>query len=99
MPECINITLSHIPDDDVEVRAVFDSEAGGPAFEMAAMDPNFEDWTDPNHLLFTPGTYNIGQELSLSVIDDDDSPAEGQWVPGEILFSTVISNNLFEHSH
>ena len=90
VPECINITLSHIPNDDVEVRAVFDFEAGGPAFEMVVMDPNFEDWTDPNHLLFTSVNYFVPQQICLEAIDDDEVMEVGlELVPGQIILEAL----------
>ena len=90
-PCCIKITLSHIPTDDVEVRAVMESEFEL-LYDMVVMDPNFEDWTDPNHLLFTSGNYNSPQTICLTAIDDDDRPdTDLEWIPG-----TIFLNGLSE---
>ncbi|MHC4501369.1 MAG: hypothetical protein ACYS21_19945, partial [Planctomycetota bacterium] len=68
---CVNVTLSHEPTHDVEVRAAIQSEYDL-LFDTVIMDPNFEEWTDPNHLLFTDINYNSPQQICLTVVDDDE---------------------------
>ena len=87
---CVDVTLSHPPASNVEVRAEFDFGEYEETLEsMVVMDPNFEDWTDPNNLLFTPTNYNSPQEICLWTIDNDkrgEGPTEDwEWIIGEIL--------------
>jgi hypothetical protein len=68
---------------------------------MVVMDPNFEDWTDPNNLLFTPTNYFITQELCLWAIANDErgeGPTEDwEWIIGEILLNGT-SDDPWYHS-
>jgi hypothetical protein len=89
VPVVANVTLSHKPDSNVEVRAEIYSDYDL-LYDMVVMDPNFEDWTDPNNLLFTPGNYSVNQQITFKAVDDDELVEPWlEWVPGEIIFSTV----------
>jgi hypothetical protein len=99
---CVDVRLSHPPTSNVEVRAEFDFGEYEETMEsMVVMDPNFEDWTDPNHLLFTPANYLITQELCLWAIDNDkrgEGPTEDwEWIIGEI-FLNGTSDDPWYHS-
>jgi hypothetical protein len=65
-PRCVNVTLSHKPTSNVEVRAFIESEYDLLANSMVVMDPNL--------LHFTPGNYNVNQTICLEALDDDDYP-------------------------
>ncbi|MHC4214596.1 MAG: hypothetical protein ACYSWP_14635 [Planctomycetota bacterium] len=99
---CVDVTLSHPPNHNVEVRAEFDFGEYKDALEiMVVMDPNFEDWTDPNHLLFTPANYNSDQQICLWAIDNDvrgDGPAE-DWerLSGDILLNGVSDDPRYHN--
>jgi hypothetical protein len=91
---CVDVTLSHKPCPDpcnpetcydVEVRAAIESDFDL-LFDTVIMDPNFEEWTDPNYLLFHPGDYNVNQTICLEAVDDDElAEAWLEWVPGQII--------------
>ena len=96
VPVVANVRLSHLPTSNVEVRAGIDSEYDL-LFDMVVIDPNFEDWTDPNNLLFTPGNYNVAQTITFKAIDDDELVADGlEWVPGWIYFETVSDDPRYK---
>jgi len=84
----VNVTLSHKPAHNVEVRGELVSDYDL-IYEMVVMNPNFEDWTEPNCLTFTPGNYSINQQICLTALDDDDELVEPwlEWVPGSIFFN------------
>ena len=78
--KCVDVTLSHQPTDNVEVRAYRESEFDILLESMSVMDPN--------HLLFTPGNYNIPQQICLEARDDDElAEAWLEWVSGVILLN------------
>ncbi|HIJ71278.1 MAG TPA: hypothetical protein HPP87_07940 [Planctomycetes bacterium] len=84
VPVCVNVSLSHMPDSEVEIRGEIASDFET-IFDMVVMDPNFEEWTDPNHLLFSPANYSIPQQICLEARDDEELVEEGlEWVPGTI---------------
>ena len=95
---CVDIRLSHKPCDpcnptdchDVEVRGELASNFDILLENMVVMDPNFEEWTDPNHLLFTPANYNQNQQICLEAIDDPClAEAWLEWVPGVLLLNGI----------
>ena len=87
---CANVRLSHVPTDDVEVRGELASNFDILLENMVVMDPNFEEWTDPNHLLFTPGNYNVAQQICFEAIDDPClAQAWLEWVPGVLLLNGI----------
>ncbi|MHC4659756.1 MAG: hypothetical protein ACYS83_11370 [Planctomycetota bacterium] len=93
---CVNVTLSHEPTHDVEVRAAIQSEYDL-LFDTVIMDPNFEEWTDPNHLLFTDINYNSPQQICLTVVDDDElAEAWLEWVPGQIILWGLSDDPRYE---
>jgi len=94
---CVNITLSHLPTKNVEVRGELVSDFDILLESMVVMDPTFEDWTDPNHLLFTPGNYNVAQTICLEAIDDDElAEAWLEWVPGRILLNGLSGDPRYK---
>ncbi len=89
---CVDVTLSHPPASNVEIRAEFASGDYEELLEsMVVMDPNFENWGDPNKLLFTPANYNSPQQICLWTIDNDErgeGPTEDwEWIIGEFLLN------------
>ena len=91
-----------MPTSNVEVRGelVPDYDV---LFDMVVMDPNFEDWTDPNHLTFTPANYNVPQQICLTALDDDvrgEGPEadELEWVPGVILLNGLSDDVRYQSS-
>jgi hypothetical protein len=87
VPVCVNVTLSHKPTHNVEIRGALESEFEL-IYDTVVMDPNFEDWTDPNHLLFDPCNYNVNQTICLTVLDDEEHPdTDLEWIPGQILLN------------
>jgi hypothetical protein len=92
VPYCFDVTLSHQPTDDVYVIVFRESEYDIVLESMSVMDPNFEDWTDPNRMKFTPGNWNVGQTICLKALDDDERgegpEGEGlEWVPGVVILT------------
>jgi len=92
VPYCFDVTLSHKPTDDVYVIVVRESEYEIVLESMSVMDPNFEDWTDPNRMTFTPDNYNDNQTICLKALDDDirgEGPEEEglEWVPGVVILT------------
>ena len=88
VPYCFDVTLSHKPTDDVYVIVVRESEYELLLGDMSVMDPNFEDWTDPNRMTFTPDNYNDNQTICLEALDDDDHPdSEDEWIPGVVILT------------
>jgi hypothetical protein len=84
---CVNVTISHKPTHDVEVRGELASEFEL-IFDMVVMDPNFEEWTDPNHLLFTDINYNSPQQICLTVVDDDELVEPWyEWIDGAVILN------------
>jgi hypothetical protein len=94
---CLAVRLSHIPDYNVQVRASLESDFEL-IYETVIMDPNFEDWTDPNHLLFTPSTYRTTQDICLKTIDDDEYPEGGgtERIPGQIYLNGTSKDVRYE---
>jgi hypothetical protein len=102
---CVNVTLSHKPCPDpcnpetcyeVEVRAEATSEFEI-ILEQFIMDPNFEDWTDPNHLLFNKDNYNVNQQVCFKVLDDEEHPdTDLEWIPGTVLFNGISDDIRYQ---
>ena len=109
VPVCVNVTLSHKPcPDPCNPDTCYDVEVRGQLasgydilLDMVVMDPNFEDWTDPNNLLFTSGNYNVNQTICLTALDDDirgDGPDEDglEWIPGVILLNALSDDIRYQ---
>jgi hypothetical protein len=96
VPRCVNVTLSHLPTHNVEIRAFIESEFDL-IYDQVIVDPNFEDWTDPNHLLFTPGNYNSPQQICLKVLDDEEHPdTDDEWIPGTLFVNGASDDIRYE---
>jgi len=94
-PACVNVTLSHMPYSEVEVRG----ELVGSAVDMVIMDPNFEAWTDPNHLLFHSCNYNIPQQICLKALNDDEATEVGtEWIAGQIILNGFSDDPWYQSS-
>jgi len=92
VPVCVNVTLSHLPTDDVYVIVVRETGYEILLESMSVMDPPLGESDDPNRLLFTPGNYNTPQQICLEARDDDirgEGPEEEglEWVPGVVIFT------------
>jgi hypothetical protein len=83
VPYCFNVTLSHLPTDDVYVLVVFESEYEVVLESMSVMDPPLGVADDPNKLTFTvsgnptwnsasmTSNWNVAQQICLEARDDD----------------------------
>jgi len=97
VPRCVNVTLSHQPDYDVEVRAELVSDFDILLENMVVMDPNFEDWTDPNHFLFTSGNYNSPRQICFKALDDEELVEPWlEWVYGQLLLNGLSDDPRYQ---
>ena len=89
---CVDVRLSHMPDSDVYLLV---ERTGGQLLlnSMTIWDPNYFEAEDPNRLIFTPGDYNIPQQICLEARDDEERPEGDEWIQGEITF-TPYSEDL-----
>jgi len=94
VPYCVNVTLSHLPSEDVYVLVARESDWELLTTTMSVMDPPLEVDDDPNRLHFTSGTYNTPQVICLEARDDPCRPdSEDEWIGGTIIF-TPYSEDL-----
>jgi hypothetical protein len=63
------------------------------------MDPPLGEADDPNKLTFTPGNYNVPQQICLEAIDDPClAGAWLEWVAGQILFNSYSDDPRYQSS-
>jgi len=97
VPYCFNVTLSHVPTDDVHVLVARDSEYDILLGSMSVMDPPLGVADDPNKLKFTPGNYNTPQTICLEARDDDELAEPWlEWVPGFILLNALSDDPRYQ---
>ena len=84
VPYCFDVTLSHVPTDDVHVLVARDSEYEILLESMSVMDPPLGIADDPNKLTFTvsgnptwnsttmTSNWNVAQQICLEARDDDE---------------------------
>jgi hypothetical protein len=99
VPVCFNVSISHLPTDDVYVLVTRETWEGDEILleNMSVMDPPLGVADDPNKLTFTPVTdagwdpvtkstgWNVAQQICLEARDDDELLyVEYEWVEGWI---------------
>jgi len=94
VPYCFDVTLSHLPTDDVYILVERASDYELVVESMSVMDPSLGVLDDPNKLKFTTGNWNVDQTICLEARDDPCTvePWE-EWIPGEIIL-TPYSEDL-----
>jgi len=110
VPVCVNVTLSHLPTDDVYVLVERESYYDILLDSMSVMDPPL-DIGDPNRLTFTvsgnptwiPGTmtsdWDVPQQICLEARDDPClAGAWLEWVGGEIVFTPYSEDERYRIS-
>ena len=97
VPYCFDVTLSHLPTDDVYVFVARDSEYDILLESMSVMDPPLGVADDPNKLKFTPGNYNTPQTICLEARDDDGLAEPWlEWVPGQIILNGTSDDPRYQ---
>jgi len=97
VPYCFDVTLSHLPTDDVYVLVARDSEYNILLESMSVMDPPLGVADDPNKLKFTPGNYNTPQTICLEARDDDGLAEPWlEWVPGFIILNALSDDPQYQ---
>ena len=88
VPYCFNVTLSHLPNDDVYVLVNRDSDYDLLIESMSVMYPPLGGADDPNKLKFTTGNYNTPQQICLEARDDEELVESWlEWIPGVVILT------------
>ncbi len=99
VPKCVDITLSHLPTDDVYVLVTRWSWDDILLESMSVMDPPLDVIGDPNKLKFTPDNYNTPQQICLEARDDDVLvEAWYEWIEGEINLTPYSEDERYRVS-
>ncbi len=112
VPYCFNVTLSHLPTDDVHVLVALvgrDPEYNILLESMSVMDPPLGVADDPNRLTFTTTTHqtedpctmtsgwNVPQTICVEARDDPCLAEPGlEWVPGAILLNGTSDDPRYQ---
>jgi hypothetical protein len=88
VPYCFDVTLSHLPNDDVYVIVDRVSDYELVVESMSVMNPPLGVADDPNRLKFTPGNYDTPQTICLEARDDPClvEPWE-EWIDGMVILT------------
>ncbi|GAH18441.1 unnamed protein product, partial [marine sediment metagenome] len=90
---CFEVTLSHLPTDDVYV--LVEAEGWAVEEEMFIIEPPLGAADDPNRLKFTSGNYNVNQQICVYAIDNDELAEAWTEMIGGIIILTPYSNDVW----
>jgi hypothetical protein len=98
VPYCFDVTLSHVPTDDVYLLVTRYSEYEILLEDMSVMDlPPLGAIVDPNRLKFTTENYDTPQEICLEARDDDELAEPWlEWVPGLITLNGLSDDIRYQ---
>ena len=97
VPYCFDVTLSHLPTDEVYVIVERGSDYELVLESMSVMDPPLGVADDPNRLKFTTENYDTPQEICLEARDDDELAEPWlEWVPGAILLNGTSDDPRYQ---
>ena len=110
VPVCVDVSLSHLPTDDVYVLVTRWSDVDILLESMSVMDPPL-DFGDPNRLTFTvsgnptwnsttmTSNWNVAQQICLEARDDDELVEPWwDWIEGEIVFTPYSEDERYRVS-
>jgi len=99
VPVCVNVRLSHLPEYNVDVFVVRESDYDILLDSMSIMDPPLGVADEPNRLTFTPGNYNVNQTICLTALDDEELVEAGlEWISGIILLNGQSKDIRYQSS-